>query len=167
MRRSYILLGILALVASACGGAAASGGPAQSPTTTPATTATTAPAASHTLTVASSDLGSILVDGEGRTLYLFESDGQKASTCYDQCASNWPALTGQVAAGSGVDASLMGSTTRSDGTAQATYNGWPLYYFAGDQKPGDHNGEGLQNLWYTVSPAGDPVTGAASSGYNY
>jgi predicted lipoprotein with Yx(FWY)xxD motif len=107
--------------------------------------------------VASSDLGDILVDGDGNTLYVFEPDAQGASTCYDSCEGNWPPLVGDVAAGDGVDGSLLGTAARTDGTDQVTYNGWPLYYFAHDAAPGDVNGQGVGDVWYVVSPAGDAV----------
>jgi predicted lipoprotein with Yx(FWY)xxD motif len=90
-------------------------------------------------------------------LYLFVPDNQGDSTCYDACAGNWPPLTGDVTAGAGVDASLLGTTTRTDGTVQATYNGWPLYYFAADTRPGDTNGQGINEIWYVISPEGSAV----------
>ncbi|MDX1468693.1 MAG: hypothetical protein R3258_05080 [Acidimicrobiia bacterium] len=113
---------------------------------------------SGALQVVTSDLGDILSDGEGNTLYLFTPDAQGESTCYDQCEQNWPPFTGMVTAGSGVDASLIDTVTRTDGSTQVTYNGWPLYYFAGDSAPGDTNGQGLNGIWFVVSPAGDAIS---------
>lgn len=113
--------------------------------------------AEASIEVASSDLGEILVDGEGTTLYLFTPDAQGDSTCYDDCEANWPPLTDGAEAGSGVDAGLLGSTTRTDGSEQVTYNGWPLYYFAGDVAPGETNGQGINEVWFVVSPAGEPI----------
>lgn len=103
-------------------------------------------------------LGPMLVDANGRTLYLFLKDTQNAntSTCSALCADNWPALKAG-AAGEGLDASLLGSFQRGDGSTQVTYNGWPLYYFAGDQKPGDINGQGISGNWYVVSPSGEAI----------
>ena len=151
---------------------------ASQPTTAPtqaseATAAPTMAAPSVEIQVEqSSTLGSYLADQNGKTLYLFTSDNQGASTCYDTCAQNWPALIDNTApmAMSGVDASKLGTTTRTDGSVQVTYNGWPLYYFAKDTQPGDTNGEGLLGKWYVISPAGDqvaasmpePTTAAAS-----
>ncbi|MBW3664099.1 MAG: hypothetical protein KY469_13450 [Actinobacteria bacterium] len=111
-----------------------------------------------TLATASSDLGTILIDGEGRTLYVFDNDTDGTSTCYDQCAENWPAFTGTAEAGGDVDASLIGTTTRDDGTTQVTYNGQPLYYFAADQAPGDTNGQGVGDVWWVVGPDGAKIT---------
>ena len=105
------------------------------------------------------DLGTVLVDGSGRTLYLFESDTGSTSTCTGTCAGTWPAMTttGDPTAGMGASASMLGTTTRDDGSTQVTYNGHPLYRFAGDQAPGDTNGQGVGGIWWVVSPAGDPI----------
>lgn len=107
------------------------------------------------------DFGSILVDGEGMSLYLFTNDTQNsgASTCYDDCAVEWPPLTtdGDPTAGEGADASLLGTITRDDGTMQVTYNGWPLYYFHEDAAAGDTNGQDVGGVWFLVSPAGEAI----------
>ncbi len=113
--------------------------------------------AAVTIESADSSLGQILADGDGNTVYLFVPDAQGDSTCYDQCEANWPPVPGDVAAGGDADSGLLGETTRTDGTSQATYNGWPLYYFGGDAEAGQTNGQGLNDVWYVVSPAGDAV----------
>jgi predicted lipoprotein with Yx(FWY)xxD motif len=110
------------------------------------------------ISMGETDLGSVLVDSEGMTLYLFTPDAQGDPTCYDDCAANWPPLTESVSAGDGVDADLLGSVERSDGTTQITYNDWPLYYFANDATPGDVNGQGLNDVWFVVDAAGDAVS---------
>jgi predicted lipoprotein with Yx(FWY)xxD motif len=104
-------------------------------------------------------LGSFLVDSKGMTLYLFKKDSPNTSACYNACATNWPPLltTGSPVAGNGVDASKFGTTTRTDGTTQVTYNSWPLYYYAKDKQPGDTVGEGVGSAWYVVSPTGQEV----------
>lgn len=114
------------------------------------------PAAAATVDVGSTGLGSVLVDANGRTLYLYTPDTGGTSTCYGQCATTWPPLTtgGAPVAGSGVDASLLGTTTRTDGSVQVTYAGHPLYYFARDSAAGQTNGEGFGGIWYAVTPAG-------------
>ncbi len=147
-RLAATLIGMSFLVV-ACGGSSAS---TTAPTTTPAPADQGA-----TLSVTTSELGDHLVDGAGNTLYLFKPDAQGESTCYDQCEANWPPLTGTVTAGSGVDAGLIGSVTRTDGSSQVTYNGWPLYLFANDAAPGDTNGQGVNDVWYVVSAAGDAI----------
>jgi predicted lipoprotein with Yx(FWY)xxD motif len=114
-------------------------------------------AMSSSIEVASTDLGEMLVDADGNSLYLFIPDAQGDSTCYDDCEANWPPLTDGAEAGAEVDAALIGSTTRTDGSEQVTYNGWPLYYFAGDAAPGDTNGQGLNDVWFLVSPSGEPI----------
>ena len=107
-------------------------------------------------------LGSFLVDDKNMTLYLFTKDTPNTSNCYEKCATAWPPLftTGDPVAGEGVDASLLGTTTRTDGSVQVTYNGWPLYLYHGDSLPGDVNGQGLDEfggLWYLVSPMGEAI----------
>ena len=104
-------------------------------------------------------LGSILVDGNGMTLYILTKDSPGTSTCYDTCAANWPALlaSGQTAAGAGVDAAKLGTTTRTDGKTQVTYNGWPVYLFAKDTQAGQTNGQGVNGVWFVISPSGDAV----------
>jgi predicted lipoprotein with Yx(FWY)xxD motif len=103
-----------------------------------------------------SNLGPILVDSRGMTLYLYTMDTANTSTCYNSCSTVWsPYLTdGMPTAGSGVTASMLGTTTRTDGSTQVTYNGHPLYYFAMDKGPGDTTGEGVQNVWYVITPQG-------------
>jgi predicted lipoprotein with Yx(FWY)xxD motif len=119
-----------------------------------------APAESaSTVATADTDLGTILVDDEGITLYLFMPDAQGASTCVDTCAATWPALAGPATAGDGVDEGLLGTADRpDDGSTQATYNGWPLYHFANDTAPGDTNGQGIGNVWFVVAADGNPVS---------
>jgi predicted lipoprotein with Yx(FWY)xxD motif len=105
-------------------------------------------------------LGSILVDGSGKTLYVLTKDTPNTSTCYDGCSQLWPPLvasSGSPNAGAGVDGSMIATAIRTDGTTQVTYNGWPLYYFSGDKAPGDTNGQGLKSVWFAVSADGNPV----------
>jgi predicted lipoprotein with Yx(FWY)xxD motif len=113
----------------------------------------------------STDFGTILVDGEGMSLYVFMADTQDGGTsaCTDaECTADWPPLVsdGDPVAGEGVDQALLGTITRDDGTTQVTYNGWPLYTFSEDTAPGDTNGQGLEEfggLWFLVSPAGEAI----------
>jgi len=111
----------------------------------------------------------ILVDGPGRTLYLWKGDSGTHSACTGACAAAWPPLTtqGTAKAGSGVSASELGTSRRSDGSMQVTYNGHPLYLFEGDTTSGQANGQGSSAFgatWYVVSAAGDALTGSASGG---
>lgn len=114
------------------------------------------------LGAASSSLGRIVVDGKGHTLYLFEKDKGRRSTCYAACAAYWPpALShGKPEARAGLRRSLIGTTRRRNGTTQVTYAGHPLYRYAGDSRPGQTNGAGLQDFgggWDPISPAGKKV----------
>jgi predicted lipoprotein with Yx(FWY)xxD motif len=118
--------------------------------------------------VTQSKLGRILVDGRGRSLYLFEKDRNGKSSCYGACMAYWPPLiaSGKPHAGQGVKASLLGRTKRMDGRWQVTYKRHPLYRFVGDTKKGQTNGEGLTDFggsWDLVSPAGAKVEKATSS----
>jgi predicted lipoprotein with Yx(FWY)xxD motif len=109
------------------------------------------------------DLGTVLVDGKGRTLYLFEKDKGSASSCYGACASVWPPLTsGQGVAAGGLTAAKLGATKRTDGTTEVTYAGHPLYTYAGDAKPGQARGQGLDQFgaeWYVLAPSGHKIDG--------
>jgi predicted lipoprotein with Yx(FWY)xxD motif len=121
-----------------------------------------------TVGVANSNLGRILVDSRGRTLYLFKRDSGTKSTCFGECASDWPPLRakGKPAVGRGLTASKVRTTARSDGKPQVTYNRHPLYLFGGDKKPGDTNGQGLTAFgapWYVLPPAGNQITHRGSS----
>jgi predicted lipoprotein with Yx(FWY)xxD motif len=152
----------LTLVAAACGG----GG--EEPSGTVATAAPTTTAAQQegatTVAVTSSGLGDILVDAEGRTLYAFTKDKGDQSACSGQCADNWPALTGTATAGTGVQASLLSTAMQANGDSQVTYSGRPLYYFAGDAKPGDTNGQGVGNVWFVLTADGQLVQKKAAGG---
>ena len=111
-------------------------------------------------------LGDHVVDGSGMTLYLFTPDAQGASTCVDACAENWPPFLadGDVAVAEGLDAALVGSVERADGTRQVTYGGWPLYAFVNDAAAGDTNGQGLNDAWYVVATDGTALGAAAMDG---
>jgi predicted lipoprotein with Yx(FWY)xxD motif len=158
---SAAALPLVALALAGCGGS----GSSASGTTTAPKTSSGRPA---TVGIANVGLGKILVNSQGRTLYLFKHDSSTTSTCLGACAVNWPPLraSGKPTLGTGANASLVGTSKRSDGKPQVTYNGHPLYLFSGDNKAGDTNGEGINafgGLWYAVSPAGNQITGGSSS----
>lgn len=124
------------------------------------TTGTGATADSAALALSETDqLGKFLVDDKGMTLYLYTKDTPGTSNCYGGCAAAWPPLLGSSAtvSGSDLDQSLVGTTTRTDGSTQITYNGWPLYYYAKDKQAGDVTGQDVGGVWYVVSPKGDKV----------
>jgi predicted lipoprotein with Yx(FWY)xxD motif len=169
-RRPVAFLATLAALPLTVVALAGCGGGGNKASTTPVApkTANGAPA---TVGVANVRLGKILVNSRARTLYMFQKDSGATSACSGACAVNWPPLraNGKPTLGTGADSSLAGTTTRSDGKPQVTYNGHPLYLFSGDAKAGDTNGEGVSafgGLWYAVSPAGNKVVAAApSTGY--
>ncbi len=110
------------------------------------------------------DVGRVLVDSEGFTLYYFEKDKGGKSACYGACASAWPPLTGGGAphATNGVDSSMLGTGKRKDGTTQVTYAGWPLYTYVGDTEPGEANGTDVKAFgasWYPLHPNGEEAGG--------
>jgi predicted lipoprotein with Yx(FWY)xxD motif len=112
--------------------------------------------------VANSPLGRIVVDGNGRTLYLYEKDKNRRSSCSGQCATYWPPLLsqGKPLARPGIKQSLLGTTRRANGREQATYAGHPLYRFLGDKRPGQTTGEGSHTFgggWDALSPAGNKI----------
>lgn len=151
---------ILAVGAGALGAVAAG----CSSSTTSSSSATSSPPTSSsgaaTVKTAGSSLGQILVDGSGRTLYLYKPDTSTTPTCTGSCASTWPAdTTSGKPQESGLTATMLSTTTRPDDHAtQVTYNGHPLYYFSGDSKAGDVNGQGTMGIWYVVSPSGSAIT---------
>jgi predicted lipoprotein with Yx(FWY)xxD motif len=139
----------------------------------PAATATMAPMATPTSPAVvnvgqNSTLGSFLVDSNGMTLYIFTKDTQgtssaaAASACSGNCATLWPPLltNGAPTAGTGVTGSMLGTLTRSDGSVQVTYNGWPLYSYSKDMAAGDTNGEGVGTFWYVINPTGMQASAA-------
>lgn len=144
------------LTMSACGGSAdAAKDDAAKPARKPAATAS--------VKTADSELGKILVDDSGRTLYGFTKDKPGASNCDADCIAVWPALTSakDVTAGTGADAALLKETKLGEGAEQAMYGDWPLYYYVGDATPGDVNGQGLDGEWFVIAADGKLIKKAA------
>jgi predicted lipoprotein with Yx(FWY)xxD motif len=160
-RHLTYLVAAAAVVLAGCGGNST---PASAPV--PPKTA-----GGHTATIglaSNGNLGKILVDAKGDTVYLFQKDTSTKSTCTGSCATNWPPLraTGTPTLGNGLSGKV-GTTPRSDGKPQVTYAGHPVYLYAGDSKPGDTNGQGINAYganWYVLSPSGAAVTTGGSSG---
>lgn len=141
----------LALAAAGCGSSGTSTG-----------SGATGTASNATVSVVNTSTGPILANSQGRTLYLFTADTGTTSTCTGACATNWPPLTvsGKPTAGKGVDSSLLGTTQRSDGGTEVTYNGHPLYTYSGDTAAGQATGQNLTAFgakWYVVGAAGTPM----------
>ena len=115
-----------------------------------------------TVTTARTGLGQIIVDGSGRSLYLFEKDRHGRSACSGVCTVYWPPLltNGRPTAVKGAKPSLLGSIRRADGSHQVTYAGHPVYFFSGDAGRGQTNGEGLKDFgaaWYVLTPSGAKI----------
>ncbi|WP_291382793.1 hypothetical protein [Demequina sp.] len=159
------LLGLSACSADTAGSSTSSAAPA---TSTPEASSMTTSEPTESmddsgvaLETAESALGTIVVDGDGMTVYQFDNDtqGGDSSTCTGQCATNWPAVPGSAAPElegiTGTVATIIGI----DGEPQLTLNGWPLYYFAGDAAPGDTNGQGVGGVWWVLTPAGELIKG--------
>jgi predicted lipoprotein with Yx(FWY)xxD motif len=153
--------GIVAVAVAGCGGGGADANAAKGPPQTPT---------GHTATVglASTGLGKVLVNSQGRTLYLFRADHGTTSACTGSCAAQWPPLraTGKPKAGSGLQASAVVTTKRSDGKPQVSYHGHPLYTYIGDQKAGDTTGQGINAFgasWFAVTASGAQASGGGTS----
>ncbi len=157
--RQFALAGVLAVGLAACGSDEPGGGQGGAGDGEAPRYGYGAPPAAATIETGDTDLGAIVTDADGLTLYMFGADKDGKSTCYDDCAATWPALVveGEPEAGDGLDAQL-GTTERTDGTSQVTYAGQPLYYFASDAAPGDTNGQGISDIWFVVSPEGKPIS---------
>lgn len=164
-RTLFALVTVCLLLLAACsddGGGGASSPAAGGGETTEPTEGGEDTSGDATVATAESDLGEILVDADGSTLYVFLPDEGGESTCYDDCEAAWPPLTidGDPAAGDGADDSLLGTTERDDGSTQVTYDGWPLYYYSADAAPGDTNGQGVGDVWFVVGPDGAAIDDA-------
>jgi predicted lipoprotein with Yx(FWY)xxD motif len=159
---ALLALGVLAL--AACGGSSYGGSAA----TKPSASNKAAAASGAAVATGQTDVGTVLVDGSGKTLYAFAADAKDHSNCSGSCAQYWPPVTvakGSPTASKDVTATL-GTTTRSDGSMQLTVNGWPMYTYAGDAKAGDATGQGKNlsgGLWWVVDSSGQWVKKAAST----
>lgn len=161
---------LLALAGCSSGGAGGSG----SDGSTPATSASPAPASggsdsSAVLTTATTSLGTVVVDGKGLTVYVFDKDTQNsgASSCSGACAGQWPAVEADSATPdvTGVTGTV-GTIAGVNGKMQVTLDGWPLYTYVGDSSAGDTTGQGVGGIWWVVTPGGAKIgatTGATST----
>jgi predicted lipoprotein with Yx(FWY)xxD motif len=168
--RTILTIAALALGLAACANnstsSSAGAGGLYGGGTSTGTTAASGAAAIATAKVPG--VGTVLVNADGQTLYLFEADNGSKSSCSGECASLWPPVTttGNATGTMGATASMLGTTTRDDGSTQVTYNGHPIYTYSGDTTSGQANGEGLNTyggLWYAVTTAGTAAMGSGSS----
>ncbi|WP_328420564.1 SCO0930 family lipoprotein [Streptomyces sp. NBC_00443] len=129
--------------------------------------AATKPSSAGELAVSTNqELGKVLTDSSGLTLYRFDKDTAEPpkSSCDGDCAKKWPPVPADDAtAGAGIDKALLGSVTRTDGTKQLTVDGWPAYRFAKDTNAGDANGQGVGGTWYALAPDGKKAQGGAGA----
>jgi len=163
-----LVAGAAALIA-ACG---SSGTPSasHSPMNTPAHASVTPQSGASTVTIMtqSTSKGTVLTNGQGRTIYWFAKDTPTASNCSGSCASYWPPVIGTPKAASGASLTMgFGTITRSDGQVQATYDRHPLYTYMGDTAPGQISGNGLNlsgGLWWAMTPNGAKLGSSPSGG---
>ncbi len=153
-RNSFVALAVIALILASC-----SSGTETTTTAAPAGPDTTTTGAESNGGVHSiqSDLGTILVDGDGFVLYVFTVDTDGVSTCYEGCDSVWPPVPADTEIGSDLDASIFGSAARTDGSDQLTINGQPLYRYTPDTNPGDVGGQGVGGVWFVVDAGGNLI----------
>lgn len=174
MKALFAAVGLAAILALAgCGGGS------KAPTTTTTTHSSgQSKSAATSFTVANvSGVGNVVVDGKGRTVYILTSGAKKNVPCTDAsgCTGAWPDLpfpdgTSAATAGSGLNASLLGTMKLSDGETYPTYNGYLMYEYSGDSAAGQANGQGLKSYggtWYVLNPSGQPVKSSGSSGGGY
>ena len=161
---SITKLGVGAMAAkllAACGSdSKATTTPTTKVAVTTTTVATKAGATAGALALATTSKGKVLIDSEGRTLYLYTKDTQnKPSTCDAVCATTFPpeVASGTPVAGTGLDTSKLSLLKRTDGTEQLAYNGWPLYRYTKDTKAGDDTGEDVGGIWFVVDATGNAI----------
>jgi predicted lipoprotein with Yx(FWY)xxD motif len=149
---------VLALIAAGCGGSSSSSSSSSSESSSGSAATVSASE--------SAELGMVLVDAEGLTVYRFASDKGSTSSCYGACAETWPSViaTGKPVGGEGATSSELGTTKRKDGKVQVTYAGHPLYTFVEDHNPGETNGNGVTAFggeWNALDESGDAVVASA------
>jgi predicted lipoprotein with Yx(FWY)xxD motif len=173
-RPARLLYGSLVLGAAATVAACGSSSPGTAASSPGATAAGTSPSAAVTISAKSvPGVGTVLVNGQGQTLYMLTSEKGGKITCTQAngCTQAWPETllangAAAATAGSGVQSSLLGTVKDASGNLEVTYNHWPLYTFSGDSGPGVAKGQGLTSFggtWYVLSGSGNPVTSSQSA----
>jgi predicted lipoprotein with Yx(FWY)xxD motif len=151
----------VALLTAACGDSDDGEGASTDGTSAATTVAPAGDAADAVVTTGETELGTVLTDSSGHTLYVFTEDSPGTSVCAGDCAGAWPPVVvdGAVTVGDGLDAAAFGTITREDGVVQLTVNDKPLYTFANDAAAGDVNGQGVNDVWFAAGANGQPVGG--------
>lgn len=132
--------------------------PEATPSATPTTSAATTPDSGTTITSGRSDYGSVLFDADQQAIYIWQLERSSTPKCYDDCATEWPPVLteGKPVASGDIDRAKLGTTERSDGSIQVTYNDHPLYYYA-HEEPGEvtcHDVATHGGTWWAVQPSG-------------
>jgi predicted lipoprotein with Yx(FWY)xxD motif len=157
-KRAIGALAGLVVVLAACSPSASptdgSGAPSSAPSEPAASGAASEAPSGSALTIVETSAGETLAGEGGLTLYTNADEADGSVACTDACVANWPPLEAPVDAGD-ASADLLGTVTRPDGIEQVTYNGFGLYYFAGDSAEGDIAGQGLGGVWFIANPSGE------------
>jgi predicted lipoprotein with Yx(FWY)xxD motif len=163
-QKSLAALAVIVLILAACGSGT------ETTTTSPGTAETTAGGPSTTgsepingIHTSETDLGTILVDGDGFTLYVFTVDTEGVSTCFEGCADVWPPVAAESEIASGLDASIFGSAPRPGEADQLTVGGQPLYRYTPDGEPGATAGQGVNGVWFVVDADGNMIAAPEAS----
>jgi predicted lipoprotein with Yx(FWY)xxD motif len=158
MSRTPAAVALAALAALTLGGCSGGAPPAEQAAAAAPTVLTPPPGVVLSAN-GTAQLGTVVIDGEGYTLYRYERDtaNPPAATCADECATTWPPVLAEPGAPltlEGVQEAAVGTVTRPDGAVQLTLGGWPLYRFTGDPQPGATTGQGAGGTWFAVTPDG-------------
>ena len=167
-----LLASVVTLLIAGCGSSSSTASKSSTSTAASTSTSSTPTAAAVTISTRTlPGLGSVLVNAQGRTLYVFAPDKAKKVTCTDGCATVWPPLalsSGEKPVASGaVKASLISSDPNPAGGRTVTYAGWPLYTYVADTAPGAARGQAIKlngGLWYVIAPSGKVIAKKASTG---
>jgi predicted lipoprotein with Yx(FWY)xxD motif len=165
--RRTVWLASAAVIAAALGVAAcgSSSSSSSSPASAPPSAAAGSASSASALKITTIDGTTVLTNAQGFTLYMFAPDTVTASKCIGSCAQIWPPVTGPATAAHGITGTL-GTINRVNGATQATYNGHPLYTYAGDTQPGQDKGNGIKGVWHVVTPGTAAAASSPGTGGN-
>jgi predicted lipoprotein with Yx(FWY)xxD motif len=158
----FVAFGFAGVLLVGCGSSGSRGGRQVAAAPSASTTSIASARPAVAVKLMHTQYGSVLVDGNGRALYLFTRDRTPSSRCYGACAGNWPPFLtpGKPVAFTGSQGTLLGTTARAGGSTQVTYAGHPLYYYVGDHRPGEVLCQGVEEFggtWYVLTRRGSAV----------